>query len=58
MMEVGLRVRETLEDVTLLALRMEEGSRAKECWRPLEAGKARKWILPRDSRRHIAVVTL
>lgn len=40
------RVRERLDDATLLVLRMEEGTTAKACRQALDAGKVKKTASP------------
>ena len=42
----SIRERERFEDITLLALKMEEGPQSKECRQPLQAGKGQETDSP------------
>lgn len=41
---------ERLEDSTLLALKVEKAPGARECWRPVQAGKSKEKDSPREPR--------
>ena len=47
-----------MEDATLLALKMEEGTMSQGMWAPLEAEKAGKKTLSRSLQKELALRTL
>ena len=44
---------ERLDYAVLLVLKLEEGPGSEECGQPLEAGKGRKWILPKSPQKGV-----